>query len=300
MRELEALGHAVVVYDALSYAGNESNLEGTRIQLRKADICDRDRVKVALDEFGIEAVVHMAADSHVQRSFGDFQRFIRTNVAGTETVLDACAAMGVRNVVHISTDEVFGYVTHGNWAYEDAPLRPRNPYSASKAAAEMVVRAYREYRGIQAKLVRLSNCYGPRQHIEKLVPRAIARISSGLPVELHGDGMQIRDWLHVEDAARGIAEVLLEGDPGGTYNLPGGQERSVAVVVGTIVREMGLGNVVMAPDRPGGNDRRYGMARSEARLTWRPLTKFLDGIRETVEWYRAHPERLNVELEAAA
>ena len=295
-RELLERGHAVEVVDCLTYAGRVDNLPA-EVPLHACDITVRSVLGNVFERVRPDAVAHLAADSHVQRSFGDFQRFIHVNAGGTETVLDACVQHGVRSVLHVSTDEVFGNTALGAYAYEEDRPAPRNPYAASKAAAEMVVRAYRGYRALPVKIARLANCYGPRQHVEKLIPCAIARIVSGMPVEIHGDGLQRRDWLYVEDAARGLADVIERGPACANFHLPAWQEASVAVVVGHVIRALGRGDIVRVPDRPGGNDLRYGMAGQRAfDLGWRPTTHLRDGIEQTVAWYLEHQDRLALEL----
>jgi dTDP-glucose 4,6-dehydratase len=304
VRTLVERGHTCAVIDALTYAGRVDNVNDggvNRALIYQNDVNERAAVRAVIEHFQPDAIAHLAADSHVQSSFRDFTRFLRTNVEGTESILESALLSGISNVLHVSTDEVFGDVAPGEWAFEDAPLRPRNPYAASKAAAEMVVRAYQGYRGLPVKMARLSNCYGPRQHVEKLIPRVVARISAGLPVELHGGGRQVRQWLHVEDAARALAVIIERGEGGQTYNVPSTDERSVAKVASEICDHMKRGEVIDAPDRPGGNDQRYGMSeRNITPLGWTPVMPFSASLRSTVDYFVEHSDRIALDAIAEA
>lgn len=294
VRELESRGWRVAVLDCLTYAGNPKNLEGTGAKLFTADVRDPHEVRRVLRESSPQAVFHLAADSHVQRSFSDGRRFLETNAIGTENILDAACAQLIRRVLHVSTDEVFGDVLVGN-ADEDSAIRPRNPYAASKAAAEGIVWSYRNWKNFPITMVRLSNCYGPRQHAEKLVPATIARLVAGLGAIIHGDGKQVRDWLHVNDAAHGIVDALEHGAPGSTFNLPGGCELSVRDIVALITRQVAPSLYpFFSSDRPGAADRRYGMIgpRAVRQLQWYPRVDLDKGLRATVEWYLSNRERV--------
>lgn len=287
VRELERREYQVVVLDCLTYAGSPKNLEGTHADLQQVDIRDVDAVSRLVRSVAPHSIYHLAADSHVQRSFGDQRRFLEVNAIGTENVIAAALNHIVRHFLHVSTDEVFGDVLEGR-VDENGSIQPRNPYSASKAAAEAVVSAYRNWRGYPITMVRLSNCYGPRQHVEKLIPRTISRLALGQEATIHGDGLQKRDWLYVVDATRGIVDAVEKGRPGQTYNLPGPSECTVLGVVELLRAHIG-GTARHTDDRPGAADRRYGMSGDKAlrELKWFPETRFPDGLQATVEWYIA-------------
>lgn len=287
VRELEARSYSVVVVDALTYAGNPSNLSGTNARMVVADIRDRDEMRRIMRETQPYGVLHLAADSHVQRSYADQRRFLEVNAIGTDNMLAAASDLLIRRFVHISTDEVFGDVVEG-FMDEEGAIKPRNPYSASKAAAEAVVFSYRNWKGFPVSMVRLSNCYGPRQHVEKLIPATISRLFVKQPAIVHGDGQQVRQWLHVTDASRGIVDVMEKGEPGETFNLPGSAEFSVLTTVqllGAIIGDTAEWRFVH--DRPGKADRRYGMSGIKARnlLGWRPQVDLQAGLQSTVAWY---------------
>lgn len=295
----ERAGLAVWVLDRLTYAGKLANLEGTdaRRYVSQVDVADPTNVRAMMEIIRPEAVVHFAADSHVDASFESRRSFLRTNAVGTDVVLEAALRAGVARFVHVSTDEVFGDVPEGLLP-EVAPMSPRNPYAASKAAAEMVVESFRECLSYPAMMVRLTNYYGPRQHAEKLVPLSISRIVRGEPAIVHSDGRQTRFWLHVEDAALGVLRVLEAGALGETYNLPGIDERRVGDVVREIARLLPsyLPRVLYRGDRMGGTDRRYGLdgAKARTKIGWTPRIGFEVGLADTVRWYLANREWLDV------
>ena len=276
-RHLVDAGWDVRVYDALTYAGDRANLDGVDVSLEHADVCDGALLWPAVRR--VDLVVHMAAESHVERSFTDGDRFIRTNVEGTRNVLAACVAAGNRALVHVSTDEVFGSAPAGVAFAEDAPLRPGNPYAATKAAAECLVAAWRNTFGLITKVVRCTNNYGLRQHPEKAVAGWARRAVGGQPLALHGRGEAVRDWLHVEDFARGLLAVIAYEGPREMFHLAGRQPRTNREMAAMIAELAGGVPLVEMPDRPG-QDARYALedGPSRADLRWAPRVSLPDGI----------------------
>ncbi|MBM3332058.1 dTDP-glucose 4,6-dehydratase [candidate division WOR-3 bacterium] len=319
---LEKTGDTVVNLDALTYAGNRANLQvfeaDSRYRFVHGRIEDPAAVKQAIA--GVEAVVHFAAESHVDRSIDDAAPFINTNVLGTQVMLDAARRAGVRRFVHVSTDEVYGALGREGRFTEETPLHPRSPYAASKAAGDLLAQAYWETHHLPVMVVRPSNNYGPYQFPEKLIPVMVTNLVEGRKVPVYGRGENVRDWLHVEDCCRGIEIVLDRGQPGEAYNIGGESERHNIDVVRQVVSLMGLAEQAEAkvqvkaggetsvpastststcsdswlefvPDRPG-HDFRYALDNTKIRreLNWRPETKFEDGLSRTVDWYRGHPD----------
>jgi dTDP-glucose 4,6-dehydratase len=285
---------AVTTLDALTYAGDTARLasvaDDPRHTFVRGDICD----SAALDAVfagGADLVVHFAAESHVDRSIEDALPFERTNVRGTLALLGAARRHGCGRFVHISTDEVYGALGEGGRFAEDSPLRPNSPYAASKAAAEMFVRAYNQTYGVPVVVVRPSNTYGPWQFPEKLVPVAIARAMDGKPVPVYGEGLNVREWMHVEDCVSGILAVADKGAVGEAYNIGGDEERRTVEVARAVLSALGRPETLIehVPDRPG-HDFRYALdtAKAEAELGWRPSIPFERGIEETVKWYAAN------------
>ncbi|MBU1034613.1 dTDP-glucose 4,6-dehydratase [Patescibacteria group bacterium] len=285
---------SVVVYDALTYAGNLENLKSLELDPRfrfiKGDICDRKLLETVVPM--VDAVVHFAAESHVDRSIQDAADFVRTNVLGTQVLLDVCRVHNVR-LHHISTDEVFGALGMSGVFDENTPYDPRSPYSASKAASDHLVRAaWHTYR----QPVTISNCtnnYGPYHFPEKIIPLFITNLLEGKKVPLYGNGMNIRDWIYVEDHCRGIDMVLRKGKLGQTYLFGGRNERSNLELTELILFEMGFGkDMIQLVDDRLGHDFRYAVdiSRSEKELGWHPETPFLHGLRKTIEWYRTNQE----------
>jgi dTDP-glucose 4,6-dehydratase len=274
-RALAVEGWEVVVLDALTYAGDARHLEGVEARLVVGDVCDEALVSGLVA--GVEAVVHMAAETHVERSLSSAAPFVRSNVEGTRVVLDACARAG-RALVHVSTDEVFGTAPPGAAFAEDAPLRPRNPYAATKAAAEMLLGAARESAGFRARLVRCVNNFGPRQHEEKAIPGWLARARRGEPLPLHGRGEAIRDWLHVEDFAAAMVRILAYEGPREVFHLAGRQERTNRDVAALLAQRFAV-PLVEVPDRPG-QDARYALDDAGTRrdLGWQPAIPLEDGL----------------------
>ncbi|WP_287153053.1 dTDP-glucose 4,6-dehydratase [Candidatus Solincola tengchongensis] len=279
----------VLNLDKLTYAGNPENLrdvEGDpRYTFLKGDICEEADVGKAF-EWGPEAVVNFAAETHVDRSITDPEAFVRTDVLGTFRLLEAVRGAGVR-LVHISTDEVYGSIAEGSFT-EESPLRPNSPYAASKAGADLLVRSYVRTYGIDALIVRSSNNYGPYQYPEKVIPLFITNLLEGRKVPLYGEGANVRDWLFVEDNCRAIDLVLRRGESGGVYNVGAGQERSNLELTRSILALLGMGeeHIQKVPDRPG-HDFRYSLDCTRIRsLGWEPLYDLERGLRETVRWYR--------------
>ncbi len=287
-------GWRIVVLDALTYAGNPDNLrdlEGDRrYEFVKGSIVDEKLVD-RLAGRGFDAVLNFAAESHVDRSLYGPVEFARTNVQGTVVLLEAVRRRGIKRFVQISTDEVYGSLPAGGLFTEESPLRPGNPYSASKAAADLMVEAFVRTFGIDAVITRSSNNYGPYQHPEKFIPLFITSAMEGRECPIYGDGMQVRDWLHVEDNCSGVLAALERGRAGGIYNLGGGNERTNLDVARSIMRLVGRPEALIRPvaDRPG-HDRRYALDASKARreLGWAPVVPFEKGLKETVDWYSAN------------
>ncbi len=282
---------AITVLDAMTYAGNPANLSEAARDPRYAfvlgDIADAARVDEAIGE-GVEAIVNFAAETHVDRSILDPEAFIRTDVMGTHVLLEAVRRHGVARFLHVSTDEVYGDVGEGA-SREGDPIRPRSPYAASKAGGDLQVLAYHATFGTPVLITRGSNTYGPYQYPEKLIPLFVTNLLDGERVPVYGDGLQVRDWLHVDDHARGIAHVLERGALGEVYNLAGGNSRTNLEITGELIRLTGRSyddSVRHVTDRPG-HDRRYALDDAKVRgLGWSPRVAFETGLAETVEWYR--------------
>jgi dTDP-glucose 4,6-dehydratase len=281
----------IVNLDAMTYAGNPENLRDLngerRYRFVKGDICDESAVREALDG-GADAILNFAAETHVDRSILDPGAFLRTDTLGTHVLLAAQRAFRIPRYLQVSTDEVYGDVTSGE-SLESDPLRPRSPYAASKAGADLLVLAYRETYGAPVLITRGSNTYGPNQYPEKIVPLFVTNLIDDRPVPLYGDGLQIRDWIYVEDHARAILHVLEHGELGGIYNVAGGAPQTNLALTRLLVERCARSmesHVAHVTDRPG-HDRRYALdcARIEA-LGWRPTMPFDEGIARTIAWYR--------------
>ncbi|MDL2081664.1 dTDP-glucose 4,6-dehydratase [Streptomyces sp. GXMU-J15] len=283
---------AVTVLDRLTYAGNPANLDAVRAHSAFAfvqgDICDRELVEDLMARH--DEVVHFAAESHVDRSIDDSTDFVRTNVLGTHTLLDAALRHGVRTFVHVSTDEVYGSIDTGAWT-EHSPVLPNSPYSASKASSDLLALSYHRTHGLDVRVTRCSNNYGPHQYPEKVVPLFVTNLLDGLKVPLYGDGANVRDWLHVDDHVHGIELVRAKGRPGEVYNIGGGTELTNKELTGLLLDACGAGweRVEHVADRKG-HDRRYSLDWTKIRdeLGYRPRTDFTTGLAATVDWYRDH------------
>jgi dTDP-glucose 4,6-dehydratase len=302
----------VINLDALTYAGNPRNVQAVaddpRYRFVRGDICDPALVEELVAE--VDAVVHFAAESHVDRSIQGDAVFVRTNVEGTRTLLAAARWAGVKRFVHVSTDEVYGHLPWRDpvaepteralerfrageegaspFFTEKTPLGPRSPYSASKAASDLLALAYHRTWGLPVVVTRASNNYGPCQYPEKLIPLMVTRAMAGKPLPVYGDGLYVRDWLHVRDHSRGVWAALERGGEGEVYNLGGLSERTNLQVVRGILRALGKDQdlIESAEDRPG-HDRRYAMdpGKAEGELGWRPEVGFEEGLEGTIEWY---------------
>lgn len=290
VRMLLAEGYERVrVFDKLTYAGNLNNLADVAAHpgysFVQGDICDPGAVNAALA--GFDALVNFAAESHVDRSLLDPGAFIQTDVYGVFVLLEAARTLGLQRVVHVSTDEVYGQVMQG-FSTESDLLRPRNPYSASKAGGEMMVMSFVETYGLPAVITRGSNTYGPYQYPEKFIPLATTNVLRGLPIPVYGDGRQVRDWMHVDDHAAGIKVALERGEIGAVYNVGGGNERENIDVATRILRELDAPAELLhhVQDRPG-HDRRYAVDTTRIRaLGWAPQVPFEEGLVATARWYR--------------
>ncbi len=282
----------IVNFDKLTYAGNLENLRDVESDVRysfvKGDICDADAVLKTLR--GADAVVNFAAETHVDRSISAPQAFIRTDVLGTHTLLEAVRELGVGRYVQISTDEVYGSIEEGAFT-EDAGLRPSSPYAASKAGADLLVLAAHRTYGVPVVITRSSNNYGPWQYPEKIIPLFITNAIDGQSLPIYGDGLNVRDWLYVEDNCVAIDAVLRRGLVGEVYNIGGGNEVTNLELTSQILGRLGQddGLIRHIADRPG-HDRRYAVDCSKARaLGWEPHTSFEMGLQRTVDWYRSNP-----------
>jgi dTDP-glucose 4,6-dehydratase len=286
----------VVNFDALTYAGNLENLadlaSDARYRFARGDVADAASVLDALEE-GTDAIVNFAAESHVDRSIESAADFVRTNVVGTQVLLDAARARRVARFVHVSTDEVMGSLEGGGFFTEETPLAPNSPYAASKAAAEHFVRAAVKTHGVDAVVTRCSNNYGPYQFPEKLIPLVTANAMEGREIPVYGDGRQVRDWIYVDDHCRAVQAVLERGSAGEVYCIGARSERFNIDVVRTILDAVGAPHSLIAyvTDRPG-HDRRYAIDSSkiERGLGWAPREAFETGIARTVAWYRDNRE----------
>ncbi|MEU9502343.1 dTDP-glucose 4,6-dehydratase [Streptomyces sp. NPDC048196] len=282
----------VTVLDKLTYAGNPANLAPVRdhpgLTFVQGDICDGPLLADLLP--GHDAVLNFAAESHVDRSIEGADAFVRTNVLGTHTLLEAVRRTGVPRFVQISTDEVYGSIEDGAWT-EESPLLPNSPYAATKAGADLLVRSYARTYGLDASITRCSNNYGPYQYPEKVIPLFVTSLLSGGTVPLYGDGRHVRDWLHVDDHCRGIHLVLERGRPGEVYHIGGGEELTNLHLTKLLLDACGAGpdRIRHVADRPG-HDRRYALDDRKLRaLGYAPQVPFRTGLLRTVAWYRDNP-----------
>jgi dTDP-glucose 4,6-dehydratase len=282
----------VTVLDKLTYSGNRANLDPVaadgRLSFIEGDICDEGLVRDILP--GHDAVVHFAAESHVDRSIGGSGPFVVTNVLGTQVLLDAALTAGVGRFLHVSTDEVYGSIETGSWT-EDWPLAPRSPYSASKAGSDLLALAYFRTHGMDVVVTRCSNNYGPYQYPEKVIPRFVTNLLDGAKVPLFGDGGNIRDWLHVHDHCTGIHLALSKGRAGEVYHIGGGTELTNKELTGRLLEATGRDWSFVQPvaDRKG-HDRRYSLdiTKISDELGYTPSVPLETGLAGTVRWYREH------------
>lgn len=284
--------YKIVNYDLLTYAGNLENLkdiqENPQYVFIKGDIRNYQLVDYIVKSHHIDVIVNFAAESHVDRSISDPNIFVKTNVLGTQVLLDVAKANNIQKYVQISTDEVYGSLGDTGYFTEETPLAPNSPYSASKASADLLVRAYRETYGLNVNITRCSNNYGPYHFPEKLIPLIITNALEGKELPIYGDGQHIRDWLHVEDHCTAIDLVIHKGKPGEVYNIGGHNERTNNEIVHLIVEKLGVSKSLIkyVNDRPG-HDRRYAIDSTKimTELGWKPQYTFERGIEETIQWY---------------
>jgi len=286
---------SVVILDKLTYAGTKTNLsrilENTYVEFIQGDICDQGLVEFVLQK--VDYVVNFAAESHVDRSIQSSAEFIQTNVTGVQVLLDAIKASKRKiRFVQVSTDEVYGSINVGSWT-EDAPLLPNSPYSASKAGGELLARSYHRTHGLDVVITRCSNNYGTHHFPEKLIPLFITNLLEGKKVPVYGAGLNVRDWLHVDDHCRGIFQVLINGKSGEVYNIGGGRELNNLEITKFILNAMNAdeSSIEYVEDRKG-HDFRYSVDWSKIKqeLGYEPKVKFEDGLKETIEWYRNNRE----------
>lgn len=293
--DAERLGYDdVVLLDALTYSGRLENLEvvlrDSRVSFIRGSITDQ----LVTDEVlsGAHAVLHLAAESHVDRSITGARLFYETNVMGTQQLLESARAAGVERFVHVSTDEVYGSIESGSWP-EDHLLEPNSPYSSSKAGSDLAALAYQRTYGLNVMVTRCSNNYGPRQFPEKLIPLFVTNLFDGVKVPLYGDGLNVRDWLFVDDHCRGLLAVLESGRPGEIYNIGGGTELTNREITSLLLELCGSDESMIEPveDRLG-HDRRYSVDWTKIReeLGYRPEVDFEEGLARTVKWYRENEQ----------
>lgn len=278
----------VTVLDKLTYAGNTENLPlgHERLAFVQGDVCDPELLADVLP--GHDAVVHFAAESHVDRTLSSAAPYVLTNVLGTQTLLDACVRDRVQRVVHISTGEVYGSIAHGSWT-EDWPLKPNSPYAAAKAGSDMIAHAYWRTHGLSVSITRCCNNYGPFQYPSKVIPRFVTDLLSGRRVSLYGDGGNVREWLHVDDHCRAIQLVLTRGRDGEIYNVGGGTELTNRELTARLIELCDADPSMVRPvaDRKG-HDLRYSLddTKIHAELGWSPRVRFDAGLEQVVQWYR--------------
>jgi dTDP-glucose 4,6-dehydratase len=287
----------IIALDSLTYAGNMENLAtadaGERFTFVRGDISSPTDVQAAFAQYSPDAVINFAAETHVDRSLMDVASFIQTNIFGTQVLLDACGKHGVERFVQVSTDEVYGTLGPDGRFTEQSPITPNNPYSATKASADLLVRAAHESYGLDVVITRCSNNFGPRQFPEKLIPLVIANALEDKPLPIYGDGMQVRDWIYVADHCAAIGAVLTDGLPGAAYNIGGDHDVANLVVVKAILGILGKPESLIrhVTDRPG-HDRRYAMdcAYLQDSLGWAPKHSFEQALQGTVDWYLANAD----------
>ena len=287
--------YEITNFDALTYAGNPDNLEGIegdKYSFVRGDIADKEAVMDALNS-QVDALVNFAAESHVDRSITSADEFIRTNVLGTQVLLDCARARGVKRFVQVSTDEVMGSLAEDDGLFfrEDSPFQPNSPYAASKAAAEHLVRAAQHTFGMDTVITRCGNNYGPRQFPEKFLPLMIANALNDEPIPVYGDGCNVRDWIYVDDHCRAIAAALEHAKPGATYNIGARNQRRNIDVAKSVLDQIAKPHSLLTfvKDRPG-HDRRYAIDPSliESELGWQPRETWQSGLSKTIQWYRTN------------
>jgi len=287
---------SVLNLDKLTYAGSLDNLTDIasrpNYEFVRGDVCNRELVEKLLDR-PLDAIVHLAAESHVDRSIADAKDFIQTNIQGTYAIIEAAREKRIPRFLHVSTDEVYGNLEPGQRACEDSPLRPNSPYAASKAAADLLVRSFAKTYRFPAIITRSSNNFGPFQFPEKLIPLMITNALEAKKLPVYGDGLNERDWIFVDDHCRALDQVLRSGQPGETYNIGFGKAIPNLEIVRRLLQIMGKSEelIEFVADRPG-HDRRYALDTGKicGALGWRPRVGLDEGLRRTVEWYQTHPD----------
>ena len=281
----------IIVLDKLTYSGNKQNLidlDSSSYEFIQGDICDTDLVSKLSKQ--VDAIVNFAAESHVDRSIDSSREFIQTNVLGAHTLLESARKSNVGIFLQVSTDEVYGSIREGSWD-ENFPLQPNSPYAASKASADLISQAYHRTYGMDVRITRCSNNYGPYQYPEKVIPLFITNLMQDKKVPLYGQGLNVRDWLHVTDHCRGIHLVLTKGRPGDVFNIGGGRELSNLQLTRVILQAMGASEekIEKVADRLG-HDFRYSLniGKIEKELGYNPEVRFEEGISQTIEWYKSH------------
>jgi len=281
----------LIVLDKLTYSGNKQNLndlDSSSFEFIQGDICDSELVSNLSKQ--VDAIVNFAAESHVDRSIDSSREFFQTNVLGVHTLLESARKSDVENFLQVSTDEVYGSITEGSWD-ENFPLKPNSPYAASKASADLISQAYHRTYGMDVRITRCSNNYGPYQYPEKVIPLFITNLIQDKKVPLYGQGLNVRDWLHVTDHCRGIHLVITKGKPGDIFNIGGGRELSNLELTRVILREMGAREerIEEVTDRLG-HDFRYSLniEKITKQLGYKPEISFEEGISQTIEWYKSH------------
>ncbi|KIL19969.1 dTDP-glucose 4,6-dehydratase [Bacillus pumilus] len=291
---LQEIDVRLTVFDKLTYASHPEEMDEllklSHFRFIQGDIALQHELDQAFDEV-YDAIIHFAAESHVDRSIETAEPFIQTNVLGTYRMLEAVLKGKAKKLIHISTDEVYGDLELNDPAFtEQTPLSPNNPYSASKASSDLLVKSYSHTHQLPAMITRCSNNYGPHQHEEKLIPTIIRKAINGEKIPIYGDGQQIRDWLYVEDHARAVKQVLENGTAGQVYNIGGGNEKTNLDLTKTILTQLGINHdrIAFVEDRKG-HDRRYAIDASKLKreLGWTQETSFEAGIEKTINWYRA-------------
>lgn len=283
---------SVVVLDKMTYAGIRSNLPSEIsgvFQFIEGDICDQDLFKRLMAE--ADSVINFAAESHVDRSIKDPSIFIKTNVEGVNSMLQVIKSMPSKRFMQISTDEVYGSIENGSWV-ESEPLLPNSPYAASKASAELLVRSYTQTYGLDTRITRCSNNYGPNHYPEKLIPLFITNILRSKKLPLYGNGLNVRDWLHVDDHCQGIHKVLFSDKSGEVFNIGGGEELTNLEITQLILTEMDCGeSLIESVEDRLGHDFRYSVdwTKIHSELGYEPKVKFIDGLKSTIQWYRDNP-----------
>jgi dTDP-glucose 4,6-dehydratase len=285
----------MIALDKLTYAGNLQNLNGIteshNFHFVQGDICDQNLVKTLISQ--VDAIINFAAESHVDRSILGASDFVQSNIVGVQILLDGVRATGRKvRFLQVSTDEVYGSIESGSWS-EESPILPNSPYSASKASGELLARSYNRTHGIDVVITRCSNNYGTRHFPEKLIPLFITNLIEGKKLPVYGAGINVRDWLHVDDHCRGIYSVLMNGRSGEVYNIGGGRELSNNEITTLILEAMGAdkSSIEFVKDRKG-HDLRYSLdwSKINKELAYEPKVKFEDGLKDTIQWYRENEE----------